>query len=410
MTSSQARVLCGVVMLLSMAFGLGSGCHSDEKPVIEVSCGDSQYEEWKKKGGNTNPNLQTQAADDSNGEEHVGQVRNEIINDPGGRDFNVNAQNLREIVQIILYQAADPDNPQPNEWVDYATGTVVGPHTILTAAHTFFDDQPYNAVRVAIRRPNGTWAETPTTRIVTHPNYNDMNGMHNRFDLAYLQVAPDLTREQGLRPLRMVDGYLPRADTATRCCALDGLDMLGYAPVAGGVITQHPTTQPLRGVTTTPLNSVRSVRSTGMLSFLPFTRPGDSGGPVLRNTNGNWEVVGVLLGDQPADNLFSPVNGGGPNLVDVAATLTADVRAPLEQALSTWRSANLHTYITYPEPDATYPNGSPNSTSGDYPENGALGESSEVKSGSHGNGYFIVFPYSSNPDGKNNDDGNCSPL
>ena len=328
----------------------------------------------------------------------------------GGQIRRLPLQRAPAHVQIRIYNDAT--------LMGTATGTVVGRETILTAAHTFYA-RNYNRVVVAIHLPDANGGndmfEVAAIDPIIHPTFRTAAEALQAAgrdaatdapwanDLAFVETTIDLTATLGIQPMHVAQGF---QGTQTECdtgCRLDTMQLMGFGLRHDEPPYQAPATRDrlrnvlLRGVALTPANTLADTRSTALLNFDDVADAGDSGGPIIRFndqvTPGRDELVGIILGSGPAEDTghVDPQGGVALNAIyraTVGTTITQTAWNELQGAANRWRAAAT-TLDVYPQPTATYPNGTVNPLAVDFPHNypannGSAGPSVPMRSGGDG--------------------------
>jgi hypothetical protein len=332
--------------------------------------------------------------------EDIAQAR-QAIEDPNRHtEYTIPTRAAPQVVQIRFYRGG--------MGVAIATGTIVGAHSVLTAAHSFLDNN-FDEVAVAFAPRTGSHAgtlvETPPINYFLNPGYrqryygtNGEPGWAN--DLALVEVAIDF-RNSGIQPSVIGTDYTPPCDTNN--CPNEPVALMGWGsshPMPGA----DPTNLDLRGLGTTPLNSAYNIEQTGLITYNQYTDPGDSGGPVYRFNaqESRNEVIGVILGEDDGANdqyEVSPTGeSGGSNPVAVATTIRqADLDELRNLALEWQRASQGNPFgpaVQYPRPTRTLPNNHPNPTYSSYPVFGPAGRPTPLFSTRYEDGYFVGnFPF-----------------
>lgn len=292
---------------------------------------------------------------------------------------SIDARDLRPVVEIRFYNTRRPTN----QLVDMqGTGVIVGRTSVLTVAHNLERaDSQYNEVRVAVRGRDGRMHETDVIHVTVNPNFN---GFTYAGDLALLQVDTDL-EALGITPATVATDYLPPRD-CQNCPLASDLQFYGYGTAAG------PSDQ-LRGLNSNPLNSVRNIQDSGVMTFQAFTEPGDSGGPHFRPNQNGLQVVGLHVGRVDRANDRFEIDGDRGNVdVAVATTIRQSDWDALNAGAEDYRHQNQGFFTPqYPDPDDTWPNGESNEDvhGGDLPQLPTHGQDDPLNPANSTNGYFV---------------------
>lgn len=306
----------------------------------------------------------------------------QLIQAPLPPRYEIPTTDLRQVVQIRSYHN--------RQLIAVGTGVVVGRTTVLTAAHNLLDDEDINRVAVAYRHPTGAVDEAAALHFELNESFRTAYAAGSDLwpgDIALIETDVDF-EARGITPATIATDYIPPRDCAD-CPNASDLELYGYGPE--GVDDLEG---PLTGTNANPLNSDANIQTTGILTFQPFMRAGDSGGPVLRPRDGHLELVGIIAGeDFQANDRFEADNTGNRH-VGVAINIPSDVLNELRDRANAWRNQNT-TFAgpAYPAPAAILPNGTANAVATVYP---TPGTSVPVR-GSEAtgvNGYYVIdFPF-----------------
>jgi len=247
-----------------------------------------------------------------------------------------------------------------------ATGFVVGPHFVLTAAHTFDAAVgTYDAIRVVAIDPMGNDVQIPVVETMINPFWRPITAGTNyptvqaREDFAYLALHFAVI---GITPFAMRPCFRPEHDCLL--CPINIVTAMGWGSGA------------LRGVTVVPYDSDTTIQNTGVLEFQQGTQAGNSGGPVLflDARNGQQYVVGIIVATAP---------GAGRSYGGI---LSREVIGSLAHLAANFDS-DSHGY-QYPQPATQLPDGQPNPASTRYPTYVTGAGPTTTVNGTHG--YFAI--------------------
>jgi len=362
-------------LLVATLADCGSG--NTKVPAARIDCGKAAYRQWQLNGG-VAPSIgyldleATQL-------EHVGTSREAITNPPenGGVITPPRISDIgRAVVRIVRLRNGAV--------VGSSTGTIIGRHTVLTAAHTLRSDTPYDSVQVlVVDGDTGAWVDGRPIRYFVDPDYDPVienTATHVPNDLALIEVAIDFVETQEITPIQVGSEYLPQRDSCD--CPDEVLSIWGYGRGNRGGDPY------IRGATVTPLDSDADIQESSIMTFVPIADPGDSGGPVLRFDESRQQYVQVAV------NSGDVLTGDGQTRL-ATAVLNEDRLAPLLTMAESWRLQNQRVFGApqYPPPDANLPNGTVNQASIVYPVTGAAGRATPIAGNPAAgqNGYF-VFP------------------
>ena len=164
------------------------------------------------------------------------------------------------------------------------TASFISARTLITAAHCL-KGQSTSAVEVQIRGPQGTWYSQKASRLVIHPGYvnqSSSSGVKTRNDFGLINLATDMAIQ--VRPLKVAD---------------PGSSSSWFRVTVAG----YGKNSPSQGVGTLRTGSMHA-QAAGLPAFFgdrglwmvpvssQATCPGDSGGPVLRDSS-STQLLGV---------------------------------------------------------------------------------------------------------------------
>jgi len=310
--------------------------------------------------------------------------------------FDVSEGTLRAIVQIRFWR--------DNVVTGISTGTIVGRHTILAAAHSFLieGDPPYNRVTIGIAPPGGgELLEITPIFFAMNTNFEHrfdsevelINGYDIRRDgdAALIVTREDLQQRPYLvDPFHIEPDYLtPQDNPSEDCdhCPLDVLIGAGWGrrgASADEVLTDRTPTQ----VTVTVGSNAPNVAQTSVMTFRPYSNEGDSGGPVFYHTfsNDRYNLVGVLSGTINVNDIGEPTPGGARRY-DAATTITQAMLNDFDTQVQAWRNASpVAQGASYPTPSPSLPDAQPNPSFTSYPETDPPGSTTQP-------GFFYSFPF-----------------
>jgi hypothetical protein len=378
---------CKIPIAMGLIHQVACGPKTDSMPTPTGTCG---------KRGHLRSTAATTGTRTTH--ERVAEAQ-QALEDPDGQTvYEVPLSSAPQVVQIRFYLDGEPAH--------FATGVVVGGHSVLTAAHPFLDfDYDYVAIAVAPRTGphQGTLVETPPIQYLLNRDYVERYHATDgepgwSDDSALIEVAIDF-EELGIERSHIESDYVPPCDS--NGCPIETLTLMGWGSDTATELTQLE----LRGVEVTPGNSSSNIRDEGLIIHDPRTNNGDSGGPVYRFNaeRSRRELIGLMLGDDDSASEQYEVNPGpgdgrGDRLVSVATTLTAGLLDDLRSRGLQWSNQShgdpFGSDVQYPRPTRTLPNGRPNPTFTSYPETGPAGPATPLFSTHHQDGYFVgEYPF-----------------
>lgn len=176
------------------------------------------------------------------------------------------------------------------------TGTLIGPETVMTAAHCIYNRRTLAFLRpgslhvlLGYERGGYRW-HAQVARYVVGDRFDPSEpARHPGSDWALLELAASVP--SAIEPLRMAKD-LPARGTAV---ALPGYN--------------QDRSHVLMADTSCRITGIFMVNGARMLSHDCSATRGTSGGPLLAERDNHWEVVGINIAVTPSASLALPVSG-----------------------------------------------------------------------------------------------------